>query len=123
MAKFEVVGSDAREAIQQLKIFRSGWANDIREGWTCSLAGAKELTYELYEIAGTIILAIENRLNSDGGDKMALHMTKAKLEKLIKSEAFDEFSAMSEAGMCKVITTGTRQHIRVMFEAIEVLLA
>ena len=58
MAKFEVIGQDVVETINALKSYRSGWANDIREGWSCGLPGAKEVLYELYEISGTIILAI-----------------------------------------------------------------
>ena len=79
--------------------------------------------YELYEISGTIILALENRLAGSGRDKMAMHMTHDKLEKFVKSELFDEFSCLGEAHMCGVVTSGTKHHIRVMFECLEVLLA
>ncbi len=123
MAKFEVIGQDVVETINNLKIYRSGWANEIREGWNCGVPGAKEILYELYEISGTIILALENRLKGCSGDKMALHMTKDKLEKFVKSEAFDEFSALGEAGLCGVVRSGTRHHIRVMFDCLMVLMA
>jgi len=120
MAKFEVIG---QETINALKSYRSGWANDIREGWSCGLPGAKEVLYELYEISGTIILALENRLAGSGIDKMAMHMTHDKLTKFVKSELFDEVSCLGEAGACGVVRSGTKHHIRVMFECLEVLLA
>ena len=123
MAKFEVIRQDAVETINALKSYRSGWANDIREGWSCGLPGAKEVLYELYEISGTIILALENRLAGSGVDKMAMHMTHDKLTKFVKSELFDEFSVLGEAGVCGVVRSGTKHHIRVMFECLEVLLA
>ena len=123
MAKFEVIGQDVRETINALKIYRSGWANDIREGWSCGLPGAKEVLYELYEISGTIILALENRLAGSGVDKMAMHMTHDKLAKFVKSELFSEFSCLGEVGACGVVRSGTRHHIRVMFECLEVLMA
>ncbi len=123
MAKLEICSADVKETIKSLKLFRSGWANDIREGWNCSMVGAKELTYELYEISGTIILALEQLLEGHYRDKMAMFMTKSKLEKLVKSKDFDWFSAMSDAGHCGVVTTGTKHHIRVMFECLEVLTA
>lgn len=123
MAKIEICSSDVKETINALKLFRSGWANDIREGWNCSMVGAKELTYELYEISGTIILALEQVQTGYYRDKMAMFMTKEKLEKLVKSEAFDNFSTLNEGGVCSVITNATKHHIRVMFECLEVLTA
>ena len=123
MAKFEVIGKDVRETINALKNYRSGWANEIREGWSCGLPGAKEVLYELYEISGTIILALENRLAGSGVDKMAMHMTHDKLEKFVKSELFDGFSALGDVGLCGIVRSGTKHHIRVMFECLEVLLA
>ncbi|MBQ9731800.1 MAG: hypothetical protein IJV97_01770 [Alphaproteobacteria bacterium] len=123
MAKFEICKHDVEETINALKSYRSGWANDIREGWNCGMQGAKEVLYELYEISGTIILALENRLAGSGVDKMAMHMTLNKLEKFVKSELFDEFSVLGEAHACNVVTSGTNHHIRVMFECLEVLTA
>ncbi|MBQ8631042.1 MAG: hypothetical protein IJ479_04900 [Alphaproteobacteria bacterium] len=79
--------------------------------------------FQLYEISGSIILALQTVLEGHYRDKMAMIMVKQKLEKLVKSEKFDELAAMSEAGMCHIITTGTKHHIRVMFETLEVLTA
>lgn len=124
MAKLEICSNDVKESINALKLFRSGWANDIREGWDCSIPGAKELTFELYEISGSIILALEQVLaGKNYRDKMAMLMTKAKLERLVKSEDFDRLSILNEAGLSYVVTSGTRHHIRVMFECLEVLTA
>ena len=123
MAKFEVDARDVRETIDSLKIYRSGWANEIREGWSCGIPGAKEILYELYEISGTIILAMENRLNGNSVDRCALCMTEEKLEKFVNSKEFDKFSSLSEIGACGVIRSGTKHHIRVMFECLEVLLS
>lgn len=123
MAKIEVIAEDVQKEIKALELFRSGWSNDIREGWDCSIPGSKEIIFELYEISGSIILALQSVLEGSYRDKMAMIMVRQKLEKLVKSETFSDFSAMTEAGMCKVITSGTKHHIRVMFEDLEILTA
>ncbi len=110
-----------QDTINALKCYRSGWANDIREGWNFGSQDSKELLYELYEISGTIILSLEEMLSGNYRAKMAMIMTHNKLKKLVKSEPFDNFAALGELGVCNVVTTGTRHHIRVMFEALEVL--
>ena len=120
MAKFEM--ANAKETISALKIYRSGWANEIREGWAVGTLEAREVLYTLYEISGTIILALENRINGISVDSMAIRMTHDKLQKFVKSDIFDEFAALGEIGACGVITTGTKHHIRVMFECLEALL-
>ena len=121
MAKIEVLAQDVRAQIAALKSYRSGWENDIREGWDFGGDEAKEILYGLYEISGTLILALEEILSGHYRGKMAMILTTKKLEKLVKSDAFDKFSALGEAGMCNVITSGTRHHIRVMFECLEIL--
>ena len=123
MTTTKMTAHDAVKKINALKCYRSGWANDIREGWKLGPTDAKEILYQLYEISGSIILAMENRLQNDCGDKMAMHMTHDKLTKLVKSELFDEFSCLGEAGFCRVVTSGTKHHIRVMFECLEILMA
>ena len=119
--KLELDVNSVKEQITGLELYRSGWANDIREGWSCSVPGAKELLYKLYEISGCIILALQDVAKGHYRDKMAMIMTKQKLDELVKSKDFDDFSCLSEAGICHVITTGTKHHIRVMFECLEVL--
>ena len=121
MAKFEIVRNEVVETISALKMYRSGWANEIREGWGMGMTEAREVLYALYEISGTIILALENRLNGSNVDSMAIRMTHDKLKKIVKSDLFDEFSALGEIGACGVITSATKHHIRVMFECLEVL--
>ena len=121
MARLELVGSDVQKEIEALRIYRSGWENQIREGWAFGIGGANEILYELYEISGCIIIALEDVLAGRYRGKMAIIMTKQKLEKLVKSKAFDDYSTLGELGACNVITTGTRHHIRVMFEDLEVL--
>jgi len=123
MAKFEIIGQDAVNVVNSLKCYRSGWANDIREGWGVGMQGAQEILYELYEISGTIILALENRLQGSCADKMAIRLTHTKLQKLVKSKNYDDFAVLGEAHMCNVVTSGTKHHIRVMFECLEVLMA
>lgn len=111
------------ETVKALKMYRSGWANEIREGWGMGALGAKEILYQLYEISGTIVLAMENRLGGSCVDKMALQMTHDKLEKFVKSDLFDEFSSLGEMGVGGFLRSGTAHHIRVMFEALEKLMA
>ncbi len=110
----EVLAEDVKKEIAALKVYRSGWENDIREGWGQNNE-AQEILYELYEISNSIIVALQDVLAGHYRGKMAMIMTKQKLEKL------DKLATMSEAGMCHVITTGTRNHIRVMFQDLEIL--
>ena len=121
MAKFEVLSQGIREEIDQLQLFRSGWANDIREGWSCGMSGSKEILFELYEISGSIILALQQLHDGRYRDKMAMILVKNKLQHLIESETFQEFDTMGKAGMCGVVTTGTKHHIRVMFDDLKIL--
>ncbi len=123
MAKVEVIGQDVKETIKALVSYRSGWANSIREGWNSSMPGAKEIIYELYEISGTIILALQQISDGNYRDKMAMVMTEQKLEKLVKSDMFGDFSALGEANIAHVVTSATNHHIRVMFECLRVLTA
>lgn len=123
MAKFEFIADDVTKVMNELKLYRSGWANDIREGWICSIPGSKEIEYELYEISAVIILALENKLAGRGRDKMALFLTKDKLDKLVKSDEFHKFDVWGEAHICGVVTSGTKHHIRLMFECLEILTA
>lgn len=109
------------ETINTLTIYRSGWANDIREGWQCGISGAGMLIFKLYEIAGCIILALEQVKKGHYRDKLAMMMVYTQLEDFVKSKEFDDFSALSEAGMCHVVTIATKHHIAVMFEVLEEL--
>lgn len=111
------------ETINALNQYRSGWSNDIREGWLCGMSGAVSLTFKLYALSGCIVLALEQVKKGCYRDKLAMMMVKKQLEDLVKSKEFDDFSVLSEAGACHVVTTGTRHHIRVMFEVLEELTA
>ena len=121
MAKIEVVANDVREQINALESYRSGWANDIREGWDFATPETKKVLFELYEVSGNIILALQNILKGCYRDKMAMLLTLDKLQALNKSEEFDNLSILSEAGLSNVITNGTRHHIKIMFECLQVL--
>ena len=104
---------DREELIKALKLYRSGWANDIREGWQIGNTKAMEILYSLYSICGNIILALEET-NTLGRckDKMVMIMTQKKLEELVKSPSYDE-----------VVTTGIEHHVKVMFYCLEKLIA
>ncbi|MBR6409437.1 MAG: hypothetical protein IKS23_04280 [Alphaproteobacteria bacterium] len=119
MSDFEK--DDLKKTITALKTYRSGWANDIREGWDVAVKGAKEITFELYEVSGCIILALEQLVKGSSRDKMAMIMVRAKLEALVKSEIFSDFDSLGEAGICNVVTSGTKHHIRVMFDCLDTL--
>ena len=119
MSDFEK--DDLKKTISALKTYRSGWANDIREGWSVAVSGAKEIHFALYEISGCIILALEQLAKGSSRDKMAMFMVRAKLEALVKSEIFADFDSLGEAGICNVVTSGTKHHIRVMYDCLDML--
>jgi hypothetical protein len=77
----------------------------------------------IYNSRNLIVFIDIHRLAGSGVDKMAMHMTHDKLAKFVKSELFNEFSCLGEVGACGVVRSGTKHHIRVMFECLEVLLA
>lgn len=111
------------KTINDLNLYRSGWANDIREAWQYAMPGALPLIFKLYALSGCIVLSLMQIKDGYYRDKMAMMMVRKQLEDLVTSKEFDEFSALGEAGICQVITTGTRHHIRVMFEVLEELIA
>lgn len=123
MAKIELIASDIKKTINELKLYRSGWANDIREGWRNHMKGSQEIEFTLYEVSGCIILSLEDALAGRFRDKMALFLVKKKLEELVVSTDFKFFDELGKAHTCGVVTSGTKHHIRVMMEALEVLTA
>ena len=123
MAKIEVMTGDVKKTISDLKFYRSGWANDIREGWNVGMPGAQEILFELYEISGCVILSLEDVLDGRFRDKMALHLVYEKLNRLVSSKEFRCFDELGKMGACGVVTSGTKHHIRVMMETLEVLIA
>ena len=48
MAKLDVLSSDVLQQISDLKIYRSGWANDIREGWQFGAEDIQGILFGLY---------------------------------------------------------------------------
>lgn len=123
MAKIEVNINDVKEQIKDLRLYRSGWANDIREGWKGGIPGGKELIFDLYQISGCIILALQDVVNGCFRDKMAMLLVKRKLFSLTQSPIYQRFDEMGKAGMCNVITTGTKHHIRIMKDCLKLLTA
>ena len=123
MAKMELIASDITRTIHALKLFRSGWANDIRESWHNHMEGSQEISFALYEISGSIILSLQDVLAGRFRDKMALFLVKKKLEELVTSENFKFFDECGKAHICGVVTSGTKQHIRIILETLEVLTA
>ena len=49
--KIELIASDIQKEIDALKVYRSGWENQIREGWNFGTGEAHEILHELYEIS------------------------------------------------------------------------
>lgn len=123
MAKLEVTTDGVKDTITDLKLYRSGWANDIREGWNFSQPGGREILFALYEISGSIILSLEDVLAGRFRDKMVLHLVKRRLDQLVSSKEFRIYDELGRDGAYRVVTTGTKHHIRVMTETLEVLIA
>ena len=123
MAKLEILADDAKQQISDLKLYRSGWANDIREGWTFGDQEAKKILFDLYEISGSVILALEQVVSGHYRDKMAMILVLNKLKELVQSEAFTTCADLSDLGFMHVISAGTKHHIRVMFDCLKILTA
>lgn len=102
--------------VENLKSFRSRFANDIREGWCSHMTGSQEITFALYEIANTLIVAVDEaeKNNWRVHDRMALILVKRKLNMLINSEDFRYFDELGKMQACGCVTSGVKQHIRVM---------
>lgn len=123
MAKLDVLSSDVLQQISDLKIYRSGWANDIREGWQFGAEDIQGILFGLYEISGSIILALEQVVKGHYRDKMAMILVQRKLQNLVKSEDFKDYDELCTKGFMSVISSGTKHHIRVMFECLKILTA
>ena len=123
MAKLDVLSSDVLQQISDLKIYRSGWANDIREGWQFGAEDIQGILFGLYEISGSIILALEQVVKGHYHDKMAMILVQRKLQNLIKSEDFKDYDELCTKGFMSVIFSGTKHHIRVMFDCLKILTA
>ncbi len=102
--------------VENLKSFRSRFANYIREGWNCFIEGSQEITFILYEVASILITAVEEaeKNNWRVHDRMALILVKRKLDKLINSEDFKLFDQLGAMYACGCVSNGVKQHIRVM---------
>lgn len=123
MAKLDVLSSDVLQQISDLKIYRSGWANDIREGWQFGAEDIQGILFGLYEISGSIILALEQVVKGHYHDKMAIILVQRKLQNLVKSEDFKDYDELCTKGFMSVISSGTKHHIRVMFDCLKILTA
>lgn len=123
MAKLDVLSSNVLQQISDLKIYRSGWANDIREGWQFGAEDIQGILFGLYEISGSIILALEQVAKGHYRDKMAMILVQRKLQNLVKSEDFKDYDELCTEGFMSVISSGTKHHIRVMFECLKILTA
>lgn len=102
--------------VENLKSFRNRFANDIREGWGRHMAGSQEITFTLYEVASLLITAVEEAEANNWRvyDRMALILVKRKLDTLVSSEDFKNFDELGKIGACGCVTSGVKQHIRVM---------
>ena len=123
MAKLEILKEDVLKQISDLKLYRSGWANDIRESWKVCDPEVKDILFSLYEISGSIILALEQVAEGHYRDKMAMILVWQKLQKLVCSNNFKIYEELSSAGFTHIISTGTKQHIRIMLNCLKILIA
>ena len=123
MAKLKVLTQDVQQQISDLKVYRSGWANDIREGWQFGDEEVQNILLSLYEISGSIILALEQVVNGHYRDKMAMILVKRRLQNLVTSQGFKEYDQLCQRGFMDVISCGTKQHIRIMFDCLDLLTA
>ena len=123
MAKLEVNVIDIKKQIKELQLYRSSWGNDIREKWNGGIQGAKELTFDLYQISGCIILALQETIHGRFQDKMAMIMVKRKLLCLTHSQNYQNLDKMGQKGLCNTVTTETKHHIRIMMECLNLLTA
>lgn len=123
MAKLEILADDAKQQISDLKMYRSGWANDIREGWSLGNQETQKILFELYEVSGSVILALEQVISGRHCDKMAMILVFNKLKDLVQSEVFTRYAELNDLGFVHCVSTGTKQHIRVMFDCLKILTA
>ena len=123
MAKLKVLTQDVQQQISDLKVYRSGWANDIREGWQFGDEEVQNILLSLYEISGSIILSLEQVVNGHYRDKMAMILVKRRLQNLVTSQGFKEYDQLCQRGFTDVISCGTKHHIRVMFDCLDLLTA
>lgn len=106
--------------VEELKVFRSGIANDVREGWDFRDEVSDELQLTLYECSAILILELEKSLSGSVNKPMMI-LVKTKLEKLVKSENFKFYDKLGACGINTIVTSGTKYFVRVMFESLKYL--
>ena len=112
-----------QKQIHDLKAYRATWADDIHDGWSLRTQAGQDFLFSLYEISGSIILALEQVVKGHYHDKMAMILVQRKLQNLVKSEDFKDYDELCTKGFMSVISSGTKHHIRVMFECLKILTA
>ena len=121
MAKLEICSEDVKSEICNLKIYRSGWSNDIREGYDFLDKDQKEILATLTQTADTLIVALQSVLEGHYRDKMYLMLVKERLENMIQSTSFKNYARLGKIGGCSTVTSGTCQHIRCMLDDLKIL--
>ena len=123
MAKIETDTKKIRMTIRKLQSYRKEWASQIRRDWYHKQEGAREILFALYEISGNTILALEASAKGNFREKIAIKLVKQKLEQLIISQNFHNYDILGQEEMCFIVTSETKDHIRIMLEALDDLTA
>lgn len=109
--------------VRKLRTYRRNWAQAIRRDYHQKQEGAREILFSLYEISGSIILALEESAKGNFRDKIALKLVQQKLEQLIISQNFHNYDILGEEEMSEIVTPKTKQQIKLMLESLDFLTA
>ena len=83
---------------------------------------AEKILYSLYRISSCMIVALENALQGRRYKEVyPLRLVQKELEDLVNSRVFKEFDEMGKIGAFYVVTNGTKHHVRVMLEMLDIL--
>ena len=109
--------------VRKLRKYRRMWAQAIRRDWYQKQEGAREILFSLYEISGSIILALEDSAKGNFRDKIALKLVQQKLEQLIISQNFRNYDLLGQEEMSDIVTDKTKERIKLMLESLDLLTA
>lgn len=112
-----------RKQISDLKAYRAIWTDDIDEGWSFSTPTFQNFLFNLYEISGSIILALQQVSQGRYHDKRAMLLVQRKFQSLTKSEGFEFHLELCAKRFMHLIYTGANHPIYIMSDCLKALTA
>ncbi len=118
--RYQVTPQYLQDEINRLKKFRTSLAN--RPGWFFTYPASYNVMFGLFEITGSVIIALEQTLNGYFRDKNMLMLVQERFEKIMTSKDFEECEVLSKNDFdTRIITRSTYDYIRLIRQDLRML--